>query len=74
VRILILSSLTLALTVPGLAAQGDDQEKFQENFAEKQKEAWFTGGEWALDLAAAKARAKQENKLILVYFTRTFSP
>lgn len=72
-RTLILSSLALFVAAPGLVAQGN-QEALKEKFAAKQKEAWFTGGEWELDFAAAKERAEKENKLIFAYFSRSYSP
>lgn len=73
-RTLILSSLALVLAAPGLTAQGRSQEELKEFYDSKLKEAWYTGGGWSTDFAAAKARAKKENKLLLAYFTRTYSP
>lgn len=73
-RTLILSSLALLVTAPGLSAQGESQEELRKLYDDKIKEAWYTGGGWTADFAAAKARAKQEDKLLFTYFTRSYAP
>ena len=73
-RQLPLLAIALGIALPGLSAQGKTQEQLTEQWEQKQAEAWFTGGEWSADFAAAKERAKQEGKVILAYFSRSYSP
>ena len=61
---------------PALNAQGRtfDQEKMQANFTAMQEHAWFTGGGWITDYAAAKAKSNATGRPIFAYFTRTYQP
>ena len=68
-RTLVMSTLATAL-VAGLA-QG---QSLQEKYDAKLKESWLVDGGWTTDFAAAKARAKKENKLVFAYFSRSYSP
>ena len=73
-RTLILSTLALLVAAPGLIAQGKSQEELKKLYDHKVNEAWYTDGGWIADFAAAKARAKKEDKLLFTYFTRSYSP
>ena len=74
VRTPIISCLALLVATSGLTAQGESQDELKQLYHAKVKAAWVTGGGWSTDFAAAKARAKQENKLVFAYFTRSYSP
>ena len=68
---LALLALPLALLAQGVNAQ---QDGLQKKYQKKINEAWFTKGGWVDDYSAVKARAKKEGKVILAYFTRSYSP
>ena len=68
---LALLGLPLAFLVQGAYAQ---QEDLQEKYQKKISSDWFTKGGWTDDYAAVRARAKKEGKVILAYFTRSYSP
>lgn len=56
------------------AAQDDQQAEFQAKYEEKLKKDFVAHGGWITDYDEARALAKKENKLIFVYFTRSYSP
>jgi len=62
-----------ALLTPALMAQGS-QEELKEKYENKIAEKWVSHGGWILDLDKAKEIAKKENKAILAYFSRSYSP
>jgi hypothetical protein len=67
---LALLGLPLALMAQGVGAQ---QEQLQQKYQKKISSDWFVKGGWSDDYAACRARAKKEGKIILVYFTRSYS-
>ena len=73
-KTLTLPSIALLIAASGVNAQDEAQEGLKKLYQEKINEGWYTGGEWTTDFAAAKARAKKENKLVFAYFTRSYSP
>lgn len=66
--------LVLALGSGTAQRKEPDQGEMQKRWEAKQAEAWLKDGGWTTDLDAAKARAKEQNKVILAYFTRSYSP
>lgn len=66
--------LLLALVAGLLPAQQQSDEQLQRLRAEKLKKAAFTRVPWLTDLDAAKAKAAQEHKVLLGYFTRSYRP
>ena len=76
-RILILAGMLAVLFVSSALAQGrtpPTQEQLKEQRAAKVAEAWFTEAGWIDDYDAVREKAKASGKLILAYFTRTYSP
>ena len=71
-------SISIAILVSALACAANlgaqSQEEMLKRWEAKQNESWFQDGAWQPDFAAAKARAKEEGKLILAYFSRSYSP
>ena len=68
-RTLVMSALAAALVAGGVQGQS-----LQEKYDAKLKESWLVDGGWTTDFAEAKARAKKEGKLVLAYFSRSYSP
>ena len=68
---LAFAGLPLALLAG--AAHAQDSE-LQAKYQAKISEDWFAKGGWTDDYAAARQRAKKEGKVILAYFTRSYSP
>ncbi len=68
---LLLTACLLSLTAGSF---DDDQAKLSANLKEKLAKAFIKKGSWELDYDRAKAKATGENKLLFVYFTRTFAP
>lgn len=68
-----LLTLPVALVAPVACAQSS-QEDYKAAYEAKLSEDWFVNGGWTADYDAARAKAKEEGKLILAYFSRTYSP
>ena len=67
----VIMTFVLALAMPvGLAAQGDLQAKYDA----KLEKAFAKHIKWSHSFADAKATAAKEKKLIVGYFTRSYSP
>lgn len=64
-------ALLLALAASSPAQEGPTLEQKLEA---KLKEPFVANAPWVLDYAEAMAKAKAEKKIILGYFTRSFSP
>ena len=54
--------------------QSDKQAQLRANLESKLAKRFVKAGGWELDFDKACRRASEENKLIFVYFTRTFAP
>jgi hypothetical protein len=67
-----LLGLPLAILAQGVSAQSPEQ--LQEKYQKKITSDWFVKGGWSDDYAACLGRAKKEGKVILAYFTRSYSP
>ena len=71
-------TLCAALTGAVLSGAAPAQEKSQEVLAlqraEKLAKTVFKKADWLFDYDKALERARDEGKLILVYFTRSYSP
>jgi hypothetical protein len=67
----------LATAVIGLAASmpaiAQDADSNQAKLDAKLAEDWVGQGGWVLDFDEAKAQAAKENKVIFVYFTRSYA-
>ena len=72
-RLMPLALIVIAVGLPSQRRQ-KSQSQLIEQWESKQQESWFTGGGWSPDFAAAKARAAKEGKVILAYFSRSYSP
>ena len=76
-RTAILAGLIAILFATSAFAQGrtpPSQEQLKQNRANKVAEKWFTEAGWIDDYDVAREKAKESGKLILAYFTRTYSP
>ena len=75
-RIVVLAGLLAVLFASSALAQGrtpPSQDQLKQQRADKVAEAWFTGAGWTDDYDVAREKAKASGKLILAYFTRTYS-
>ncbi len=66
----------LMLLVGAASAQADKEQqeaKFKANYAAKLKKEFLSKVSWETTFAAAKTKAKAENKLLLGYFTRSYA-
>ena len=66
-----LSVVALAALAGTSLAQGDElQAKYEKKIAKP----FVAAGGWVLDYDQAREQAKAEDKLIFIYFTRSYSP
>lgn len=63
----------LKLTKPA-AAKPKSQDELAKLRSKKLAKPVFQHAEWLLDYDAARAKAKSEDKLLFVYFTRSYAP
>ncbi len=68
-----LLALPVTLVAPVACAQ-TSQADLKASYEAKLSEDWFVNGGWSADYDAVRAKAKEEGKLILAYFSRTYSP
>ena len=74
--IAVLAGLLAVLFTSSALAQGrtpPSQDQLKAQRAAKVAEAWFTEAGWIDDYDVAREKAKASGKLILAYFTRTYS-
>ena len=72
----ILGCVLAALFASPVLAQGrtpSSQDELKKRRADKVAESWFTEAGWIDDYDAARAKAKEADKLIFAYFTRSYS-
>ncbi|MSR75812.1 MAG: hypothetical protein EXS14_10135 [Planctomycetes bacterium] len=67
---LMMVALLCFFAVPVLA-QGDD---FEAKYQEKLKKDFITKAAWVMKLDEAQAKAREQKKLIIGYFTRSYAP
>lgn len=60
----------LALAAPAAA---QDQEQMQKNFDDKMAKEFVSNAAWVTDYDEAKKMAKEQGKVIFVYFTRSYA-
>ena len=65
--------VTAAVLIPTLPAQ-KSQPQLVEQRAEKLAKPFVTSAPWMLDYDKARAAAKKQDKILLAYFTRSYSP
>ena len=65
-------ALVASFSAFGIAAQ--DQEILKAKREKKLAKEVFKNAPWATDYDAARKQAKKEGKLIVAYFTRSYSP
>lgn len=58
------------LLLSAVAAAGEMEDKLDE----KLKKEFVANAAWTTDFDAAKAKAKEEGKVIFAYFTRSYQP
>lgn len=69
----LLSGILLAAAASPAAAQ-EPQESLKAKYEKKVGEGWFKDGGWTPDYDKAREQAKAGGKLIVAYFTRSYSP
>ncbi len=62
-----------ALLASLLPAQGKSQEELTQLRADKLAKAVFQKAPWIADYDKAREQAKQQNKLMFAYFTRSYA-
>ena len=70
-KLLAPALLGLALAAPAAAQEVDP---LQVKLEAKLAKSFVAHGNWVLDYDEAKKIAKEEGKLLFVYFTRSYSP
>ncbi|MHC5210430.1 MAG: hypothetical protein ACYTG2_06925 [Planctomycetota bacterium] len=68
---IILAGLSIA---PGVSATPRPLDDLQTKYEAKLQLEFVEYGGWVTDFDAAKARAKQEDKVLFVYFSRSYAP
>lgn len=63
----------LAAAAPA-AAQDQTREELVARFEQKLAEPFAVEGPWMVDFEAALKRAQAEDKLVFVYYTRSYAP
>ncbi len=63
--------LGLALAAPAAA---QDQEALKAKYQDKLAKEFISHGGWITDYDEARKTAKEQGKLIFVYFSRSYSP
>ena len=67
--------LAAALLAAPLQAQAsDEQAELRAKYEEKIAKDFVSYGGWLLDYDEARAKAKEEGKLLFTYFSRSYSP
>ena len=69
----LVGTLTAALALtPLLTAQS--QDRLRNLYAEKLTHDFIEHGGWITDYDVARAKAKEEGKVLFVYFSRSYAP
>jgi len=68
------SAFAVALALLALPAFGQDVEELKKRRDAKLGQAWLEANAWHTDFDDAKDEAFDEDKLLLAYFTRSYSP
>ena len=71
--LLLTASLAL-LSAPLLATPQDSAPTNEQKYEKKIHKDFVKYGNWALDYDEVRKQAKEQNKLIFVYFSRSYSP
>jgi len=72
VRLMLRSLAAGMILVPALSAQSQTQLK--KKYEEKLALDFIEYGGWMTEYDAARARAKKEDKVLFVYFSRSYAP
>lgn len=70
-KLLAPAVIGLALAAPSAAQETDD---LQAKLDDKLAKSFVTHGNWITDYDEARRIAKEEGKLMFVYFTRSYAP
>lgn len=71
-RLLTHSLVAGLLLTPAVAAQS--QQELKQKYEEKLSHEFIEHGGWITDYDAARAKAKEEDKVLFVYFSRSYAP
>lgn len=64
----------LALVLVGALAAAARAQSLEERLEAKLKKPFVTNAAWVLDFDEAKRQARESDKAIFAYFTRSFAP
>ena len=71
----ILCSLAAGLLLtPAASSRGAGQRDLQDRYEKKLAKEFIEYGGWITDYDAARTKAKEEGKVLFVYFSRSYSP
>lgn len=70
----LLAATACVASSPTLAAQDSSPQELAAKLEEKLAKPFVADGPWMLDYEAALARASAEDKLLFVYYTRSYAP
>ncbi len=73
-RVLQFGIIGLTACLGSLPAQDKEQERLIRQREQKLKANFLKKADWITDYDQARAKAKQEDKMIFVYFTRSYAP
>lgn len=73
-KYLLVPLLAAMFVGPGFAQDADKQAELQAKYDKKIAMEFVSHGKWILDYDVARAKAKEEGKLLFTYFTRSYSP
>lgn len=76
-RFILQAAAAAVLLVP-LAAAGDagatGVDDLKDKYEEKLAQDWVKHGGWITDYDEARAKAKEEGKVLFAYFSRSYAP
>lgn len=71
---LLSAALGLAVLAGAALGQGDGDAELQAKYEKKLQKDFVSKIAWTQDLSEAQKKAKESGKLVLGYFTRSYSP
>jgi hypothetical protein len=70
----LITATACVASSPALLAQDSSPEELVAKLEEKLAKPFVAEGPWMLDYEAALAQASAEDKLLFVYYTRSYAP
>ena len=76
-KLLLIPMMAAVLVGAGFSQTPEEvaeQAELQAKYEKKVAKDFVSHGNWILDYDVARAKAKEEGKLLFTYFTRSYSP